>query len=178
MHEQVKIEEALYFLRRLHELVNERDQFNYNLSAFLSAARSPLQYAHKEVSAKVGGIAWYNSQVAASPVVKFFKDKRDISIHASPVKPSATIAVSVTDRLFISDSFSVTIYRKDGTIETTSSEPTPQPQAPVEVASSVEYKYFFQDWSGTEDVLALCEIYVNAVQSIVSDGRANGFLSP
>lgn len=178
MHEQSKIDEARYFLGQLRALVNERDQFNYNLSAFLSAARSPLQYAHKEASAKLGGQVWYDAQVAARPVVKFFKDKRDISIHANPVKPSAKIAVSVTDRLFISDSVSVTIHRKDGRTETVVSQPDPLPPPPEEVASSVEYKYFFQDWSGTEDVIALCEMYVNEVQAIVADGQTNGFLSP
>ncbi len=177
MHEQHKIDEARYFMRQLRDSVNERDPFNYNLSAFLAAARSALQYAHKEVANKPNGQAWYNGQVSAKPVVKFFKDKRDVNIHANPIKPSAKISVSVTDQIFISDSFSATIHRKDSTTETVVSQPSPPPPPPKEVKSSVEYEYFFQDWSGSEDAITLCEQYVNEVQAIVADGLATGFLT-
>jgi hypothetical protein len=178
MDEQAKIEEARYFLGQICATVNHRDQFNHNLSAFLSAARSCLQYAHKEASAKPGGQAWYDGQVAGKPVAKFFKDKRDINIHVKPVKPSAKIAVSLSDHLFVSDSVSFIIQRKDGTIEMPALQPAPPPPpAPTEPAPSVQYQYFFQDWLGHEDVITACELYINEVQAIVSDGNANGFVA-
>jgi hypothetical protein len=86
MHEQAKIEEARYFSEQLSALVNERDKFKFSLSAFLSAARSALQYACKEAKDKAGGQAWYDGQVTAKPVVKFFKDKRNVSIHEKSVR--------------------------------------------------------------------------------------------
>jgi hypothetical protein len=178
MHEQAKIDEARYFLRQLYGLINEREPFKYNLSAFLSAARSALQYACKEVhdARKAGGQAWYDGHVK-KPVVKFFKDKRDVSIHESPVAPSAKIEASITSQLFISDSVSVRIDRKDGTTAMAVSQSDPLPAPAPEVSSPIEYKYMFQDWAGTEDVMRLCEMYANDVQAIVSDGQAKGFLT-
>lgn len=179
MREQSKIAEARYFLRQLHALIGEREPFNYNLSAFLSAARSALQFACKEVreSDKLGGQAWYDGKVAAKPLVKFLKDKRDVSIHESPVTPSAEIEATVTSRLFLSDSVSVTVHRKEGVTDMAVSKPDlPQPP-PREVPSSLKFKYVFEDWPGTEDVIALCETYVNDIQEIVSDGQAKGYLT-
>jgi len=50
MHEQTKINEAKYFLAQMTALVDDRAAFNFNLSAFLAAARSALQYAHNEAN--------------------------------------------------------------------------------------------------------------------------------
>ncbi len=48
MHEKDKIIEAEYFYSRMKQEQHDRDAFRHNLSAFLSAARSVLQYALKE----------------------------------------------------------------------------------------------------------------------------------
>ena len=179
MHEQAKINEAKYFLAQMTAVVTERTAFNYNLSAFLAAARSALQYALKEAKPKRGGQAWYDAQIAAKPAVKFFKDTRDISIHANPISPSAKIGVSVTDTIHCSDSLSVTIRRKDGTIEEERSlGSSPPPPPPKESEPSVTYEYCFPDWSGSEDVIALSQSYITDVEAIVSDGVANGLLTP
>ena len=69
MNEQEKINEAHYFLEQLSALGNERDKFRYNLSAFLSAARSPLQYACNEASHKPaveGGMTTKSPQTVLS----------------------------------------------------------------------------------------------------------------
>lgn len=51
MFEQEKLKEAKYFYSRMKEErgQEDRESFKYNLSAFLSVARSVLQYALKEV---------------------------------------------------------------------------------------------------------------------------------
>jgi hypothetical protein len=178
MHEQTKINEAKYFLAKMTALVNDRDAFNFNLSAFLAAARSVLQYANKEAQRKSEGQKWYDGQVAGKPVVRFFKDKRDVSIHVNSVSPSAKIGVSVAETICVTDSISVTIYRKDGTIEeerSLSSSPPSSP--PEEIETSVTCEYFFHDWSGSEDVLQLCQMYITEGEAIISDGVANGFLT-
>ena len=185
MHEQTKINEAKYFLAQMTALVDDRAAFNFNLSAFLAAARSALQYAHNEAKSQSGGQAWYDGQVDGKPVVKFFKDKRNVSIHVNPVSPSARIGVSITEAIIhVGDSSSVTIDRADGTIEEEKSSsslppPPPSPPPPTETgSSSVSYEYFFSDWPGSEDVLQLCQTYITEVEAIVSDGVANGFLTP
>jgi hypothetical protein len=103
MNENLKIQEAEYFLSQMCEN-NERPFFNYNLSAFLTAARSVLQYAFEESKTKPNGKSWYDPAIQNRPVVKFFKDKRDINIHASePVNPSADINIGINDTISLSD---------------------------------------------------------------------------
>ena len=177
MHEQEKINEAKYFLTQMIAYTNARIAFNYNLSAFLSAARSVLQYALKEAKPQDGGQAWYEAQVANKSAVKFFKDKRNISIHANPISPSAKIGISITDTIHLSDSVTVTVHRKDGTIEKEHSIGSSPPPPPPEDTESVTYEYFFQDWSGSEDVIILCQSYIADLEAIVLDGVASGFLT-
>jgi hypothetical protein len=184
VHEQAKIDEAQYFLTQLPRLVNQRKAFNYTLSAFLSAARSALQYAHKEASAKPGGRAWYDAELSGKAVIKFFKDQRDIGIHESPIKPSANIQGLITEGVRVSDSCSATIVREDGTVETHDaaeavvSSPRANQRTAPEMVPSAEYEYSFRDWSGSEDVIMLCEMYLDQVRGVVRDGAAKRFLTP
>lgn len=181
MHEQTKINEAIYFLGQMTLLVNDRAAFNFNLSALLAAARSALQYANKEARSRPGGQAWYKKQVAEKHIVKYFKDKRDISIHEAPVSPAARIGVSITETLHLGESVCVTIRRRDGTIEEErplSSSPTMSMPAETESIGTINtHEYFFSDWSGSENVLHLCQKYITEIEATVLDGMVNGFLT-
>lgn len=157
--------------------LNQRKAFNYNLSAFLAAARSALQYANKEATSKPGGQAWYDTQVAGKPIVRFLKDKRDVSIHAEPIVPSASVDVSVTDIVHLSDSVTCMIEYDDGRREDRTIASSPE-FAPSETTSAVKYTYFFHDWPGHEDLLTLCSTYLTDIERIVADGVASGFLTP
>jgi hypothetical protein len=88
MREAEKIEEAEFFYAHLVNVEKSRsanpDTFKFFLSAFLSAARSVLQYAHREAVGKPGGRGWYKGAVS-SVVLQYFKDKRDDNIHVEPV---------------------------------------------------------------------------------------------
>ena len=57
--------------------VNTPENFQYELSAFLSAARSILQYSLKEAQHKSGGQKWYDDYIAGSAILVFFKDKSE-----------------------------------------------------------------------------------------------------
>src|SRR5437773_12276081 len=70
MFEQDKLDEAQYFLGHLRGLREPR-HFQYELSAFLTAARTALQYALDEARTKPGGQHWYDTQVSAKAVIKF-----------------------------------------------------------------------------------------------------------
>lgn len=43
MHEEVKLKESKYFVHRMKASIDQPEAFQYELSAFLSAARSVLQ---------------------------------------------------------------------------------------------------------------------------------------
>jgi len=70
MNERYKIGEARFFLARMDESVEDREAFRYYLSAFLSAARSVLQYA-KEESIKKDRQQWYDETVARNDILSF-----------------------------------------------------------------------------------------------------------
>jgi hypothetical protein len=87
--------------------IDDPEAFQYELSAFLSAARSVLQYALEEAKQKPNGQRWYEAQVSGNAVLKFFKDKRDLNIHAESVRPSRHIAVAITEHITFSESIRI-----------------------------------------------------------------------
>jgi hypothetical protein len=177
MYEQEKLEEARYFLSRMAASTNQPKTFRYELSAFLSAARSVLQYALEEVKAKPNGQIWYDKQVSNYAVVKFFKDKRNVSIHRQPVVPETALTIKQTDVIHVSDWLSIRIISQEGNVvgeKTTAPEPAPRQEPPP---PETGYRYTFTDWTGPEDGPTLCSIYLQAIEAIVNDGVAKGYLS-
>lgn len=180
MNEDHKIEEAQYFLAKLVNPELELREFSFELSAFLTAARSVIQYALEEARSKPGGQAWYDGQVGASPVVKYFKDKRDVSVHVTPVIPTRTFHVEIEERVAFGDSINIEVRTPDGTIIPDPSQKEPKEQAPREItraSSSSSVTYHFSDWPGAEHVVTLCGDYLQQVRNIILDGRSHGFVS-
>jgi len=175
MNEQSKLNEAKYFYSRMLSEAGNRTNFGYNLSAFLSAARSVLQYALKEAQEKVGGKQWYDSQMSASQVLTFFKCKRNINIHTEPVQVNERTSIQFTEEVHISDTVHIRILDQNGNIieESPSSQPPTKPPS----ATKVSNRFTFPDWSGPEDVQHLCEIYLRELQLVVTDGQNKGFLT-
>jgi len=154
MHEQNKIDEAQYFLDRMGVTEGALKELTYNLSAFLSASRSVLQYALRGARTTPGGEAWYRSQLSQWPIVALLKERRDVSIHSQPVRPA--------QRLIIRS-------RRNHSIGSAASGPA--------IPASVKvYLAFDGDRSG-EELLATCKSYLEAIKAIVTDGRERGILS-
>lgn len=151
MREYEKLAEARYFYDRMlevqtNEVENNRRYFIYNFSAFLSASRSVLQYMWKEIdrnkepTAKQAAKKWLADRAAASPVLGFFKGKRDINIHATPVMPIGHI-VAVG-------------------------------------SSSVTFRYSFDAKLKPEgEVPHLCRVYLEELESLISEGISMGHIT-
>jgi hypothetical protein len=177
MHEREKLNEAKYFLRHMEASVNSPDAFQYELSAFLSAARSVLQYALEESKQKPNGQRWYETQVSGSTILKFFKDKRDINIHTKPVGLSRLISVSDTLHVSISESARIEITREDGIKEIRESKEEPRKTNPIESSAEVKICYILPDWDGPEDAIQLSRQYLTALEAFVNAGTAFGLIS-
>ena len=179
MHEQAKLAEARYFYSRMAQELDRRQEFQYDLSAFLSSARSVLLYARDEAKAKSGGQQWYDAQMTSSPVLAFFKDRRDVNIHIEPVRPIQHTNVTTTVTIHLSVSASVTHRDADGNVLHQSPPETPQakPREP-DTPPVVTTQYKFADWPGSEDVMDLCRTYLDELQQVVADGIARAFLTP
>ena len=178
MHEIKKFREAEYFYSKMIEEQEHRENFTYNLSAFLSSARSVLQYTLKEAKTKSGGGQWYNNLILTSSVLKFFRDKRDINIHTEPIQPLAHYKSEFTVNIHLSASVSVTVTDKDGNIKQqySSGEPKPIPKD-SETPEVMEIKYKFDDWVGSEDVLTLCKMYIQELENVIKNGVNKGFIT-
>lgn len=160
MNERIKLAEAKYFLQKMRDAKNrdKKDEFRFNLSAFLHTARSVLQYALKEADSK-GHCDWYNNIISKSPVLRFLKDERVSNIHEEPVRCSAERNVSLHVTV------SLSAFQKGV-----------KPQVKSDVVRSYT-RYLFDNWNGKEDVLALSKIYLEQVTDLVRDGISKKYIS-
>ena len=181
MHEADKLEEAEYFLKQMVSVAEDRKAHKHNLSAFLSASRSVLQFASKEATFRSAGQAWYDSQVTGNPVVNFFKDRRDVSIHAEPIRPIKEIQVHIEETLHVDIAAEAVVIRNGSVLP---SEPQRQASPllegthrPYPSKVTMLEAYRFSEWNGTEDVPTLCRMYLVQLHKIVTDGQSKGFLT-
>jgi hypothetical protein len=179
MHEKSKLEESKYFFTRMIGTKEEVVGFIHNLSAFLSASRSILQYALKEAEIKQNGSRWYSDNISKSSILRFFRDKRDLNIHEKPVRPQAIHKVMLSETIHLSDSISIVIKDKDGNIKGEYTTPE-DPKLIIEDQESSavsETEYRFSDWVGNEDVMTLCKLYLEELESLIKDGINKGLIS-
>lgn len=180
MHEKQKLAEARYFLERLSATTSDLTELRFLVSAFLTSARSVLQYALEEARKIPGGRDWFAGH-ARVPEVKFLKELRDANIHAEPVAPIK--AIGFMDRLSVSAQLmSITLTDADGTVHHGVAKLDPPNPSRTSNASSsdtsgAQLSYRFDGWQGGEDVPQLCACYLSQLEAIVSDGEARGFLS-
>lgn len=178
MNEKKKLEESRHFLSKMEQVQDEKFEFKCNLSAFLSASRSVLQYAYEETKETKSKLQWYESTVSKEPILKFFKDKRNINIHRQPISPSAKIKIGIHETLGISDSISVVVRDKDGNIKDEyHSKPSQTPTKTKPPETTMTVMYFFSDWTGDEDVITLCKKYLDKLEKLVNDGIRQGHIS-
>ena len=100
-----------------------------------------------------------------------------MSIHVEPVVPTTNVSIAITAVARVSASISIKVVDKDGNVVHESTTASPPPPAIPTPPTSVSYSYTFLDWAGTEDVLALSSKYLAALDTVVKDGLARGFLT-
>lgn len=154
MHERQKLAEAHYFLQCMRSEHDDRTNFRFELSAFLGAARSVLQYALEEVKSKSGGQKWYDQAVSSEPLLAFFKDKRDANIHSMPVNPATRMTMHESE-FFAVDEETVIPFRHN----------------------TSTYSHRFADWPADETVVELSTQYLNALHAFVAAGIANQMIT-
>ena len=177
MYEKEKLEEAKYFYSRMVEEQLKKENFRHNLSAFLSSARSVLQYSLAEAQGISGGQAWYDNFVLKHPTLKFFGDKRNINIHYRPITPAANYKVTIGDTLGLSDSVTVIVRDKNGNIKSQHSSEPYSKSKPIESKTTIQVRYEFDDWKGPEDVLTLSQKYLQELGAFIDDGVSKGFIT-
>ena len=177
MHERDKLDEAKYFLSQVIDSRDNPTIFKFNLSAFLTAARSVLQYAHREASDGAAK-AWYESSIAGDPLLQFFKDERDLNIHTTPADPSVSVDITSGDTMHLTESTVVTKYDEHRRLmESISIPPDETPARHEGPRDSKAYRYIFDDWGEQHEVVTLAEQYLRSLERLVADGVLKGHIS-
>ena len=175
MHEEVKLLEAKFFYDQMVAYQTKSIEFRYNLSAFLSASRSVLLYAFEEIKSIPARKRWYDTYIPAHPPLGFFKDKRNINIHDRPI--SLNLHVTFTESVSLSSSITIIHRDKEGNIinqETVNDKPTEQ-----KTASKIppQIQFFFTDWTGTQDVFALSQLYLVELKKFIQEAKQLGYIT-
>jgi hypothetical protein len=172
-----KLLEAMYFFGQMEKNSAERDTFRYNLSAFLSAARSVTLIMQNEFDKITGFGEWYsNKQVEMNKdeIWKFFNEKRVATIHQGPIKPLAHYKMTICNPITFTVnvmSLKMIIKRTDGTIEERKSEPEP-PLVPDKHSEhgeiTTEVLWYFDDLQD-KDIVTLSKEYLSKLENIVTE---------
>ena len=156
-----KVEEAEYFLSALKQLFEDDDKFAYNLSAFLSAARSTTLYMQKQYKHKAGFAEWYSRkqiEMSADEELNYLKDARVEDIHREPVHTGATRKVTC--------SADIILVPEDEQANETELEPHTQSSSKTSGPKTV--RRFFPKF-GEVDVTEFCESQLTKLTKIVEE---------
>ena len=99
-----KVGEAEHFLSMMNQTCEDDKLFAYNLSAFLSAARTITWYMQKQYKHRDGFAQWYcqkQIEMSADPELEYLNDARVEAVHTEPVATGTTRVATVTARAFI-----------------------------------------------------------------------------
>jgi hypothetical protein len=178
MHEGEKLTEAEHFLTRMEATANDPATFRRELSAFLTAARSVLQYADREARTRPGGQAWYENAIAGHPLIAFFKKKRDCNVHAEPVVPSNDATVRIESGLAFSGALGMVYMNPHGEVLERREPDQPADFVPkAKRTLEVVYTYYFPETRHLGDVLSACRGYLGELRALVADGLAKAMIS-
>jgi hypothetical protein len=165
-----KLLEAKFFLERMIEKESERDAFKFNLSAFLSAARSVTLIMQTEFDKVPGFKEWYadkQTKMQDDTEMKLLNNKRVMTIHQKPVRPSAQINATLTEQIVFSDSASIVVTHANGTVEQQESEPEPK-RVPAKSEATVEWRWYFEELP-EKDVVTICNKHIGKLAVLVEE---------
>lgn len=191
MNEKIKLKEARYFLNRMKLVETIYEEFTFNLSAFLTSARTVMQYMHDEAKTK-GKRKWYDAKANSLDVLKFFQITRNLVIHVVPCVLQKDVIVK-TSSLEITLSLRPVAVSSEGSIVY---GPEVVPSNETQTISVHTYK-FDMNWYNQSitksytaddkhlcqsicqkyDVLTFCEAYINELDAMMSEGIVKGIIT-
>lgn len=179
MSKRYKINEAKYFYDRMDETKGNPNYFRYNLSAFLSAARSVIQYAWEEVkggpnsTAKPGAQTWFQSEVVSRPYFDDLGGIRNKNVHHYPIDPNKDVTIQIGETLNVSESILVYLNGKLVSGDPGGSRTNARKKGASTTAS---HTYHFKELPD-KDVFDVCKEYLDELDDFVKVGEAKGFIT-
>ena len=179
MKEQEKLGEAEYFYQRMVAEQNNQTYFKYNLSAFISAARSVLEYAGEEINsiknraAREAMKAWYRKKVTPDGILYFIGGERIRNFHHFPVNPRVNITLQPDDCISALTSVHIPL---NGQIQAGTTLPLAAVREKLKPPPLLP-KYKFTGWQGIEDVPTLCRKCLGELGLFIKEGMSLGYIS-
>lgn len=165
----------------MKETDGNRQRLKYNLSAFVSAARSVTFVLQKERPKNPESDEWYTKKQkwmkedVRDILFTFFVDKRNHALKEGLIDPRAEISIVADVSVVTSVSVEAVVRDVEGNIKDHEYEPSAKPKPAYKPNSKEETKnkWFFKDWQYTdEDVITLCEKYLNELKKIVEEAES------
>lgn len=157
-----KLNEAGFFLCKMSGAADDRDAFRFNLSAFLSAARSVTwvmqkQYAHSQSFSE--WLTKKQAEMSANGLMQYFVEQRNQVTKQRAITSSFPVNIYFDQE----ENKALSIYFIDGTGKT--AQPLNIDRVPMNAPGCL---YYFKDFP-EKDAVSLCQDYLNEVERIVSD---------
>jgi len=168
-----KLEEAKYFLEQMQVYVEDRKKFAFNLSAFLSAARSITFVMQSEFKSSPGFDDWYKDkqkEMNNDGDFGFFNHLRVATIHKKPVVPHKKTEIGISETIAVSESITIRVIDKEGNVvseQTLESEPK-ENKPSQETKVTVKHSWYFEE-RPNDDLLELWNKYIQKIEKLVEE---------
>jgi len=164
-----KFEEAKYFLSQMHAYAGTPKEFYFNLSAFLSAARSVTFVMQEEYSNFPKFNDWYKvkkEEMNNDEDWDFFNKLRVKTIHKKPVMPDRKIEVGIT--FVISSSYIIENIDNSDKIVSKKSTKSKKTKSIPKTESTVKNLWFFEKKPNV-DLFEVCDKHLQKIEKIVEE---------
>jgi hypothetical protein len=170
-----KLQEAKYFLKRMLETHKVPFEFECNLQAFISSARSVTFVLKTEYSEKTDFQKWYQEkqeEMKADEMLRFFNKARTTTIHRKPLNVATISHIRNIYLNSIPEGWGFAITNKGEPVWIT---PSGDEVHAFEFDDQVERVYLFDDppksflGSNLRDfsVVTLCRLYLSYLSQLV-----------
>lgn len=168
-----KLEEADYFLDQMKINRDRYFPFIYNLSAFLSAARSVTLFMQKEYTKIPNFSKWYNlkrEEMKQDEDFNFFNEMRVTTVHHKSVIPDQTLESVQPEIIYVSEGLLIQPIDEDGNVLT---EEKINSKKDKKLRTSEKDRTFNILWTFKErpqkTVLELCQEHITKLDELVSE---------
>jgi len=172
-HTEIKLSEAKYFLEQMKQHIDSPEEFVYNLSAFLSAARSVTFIMQNEFSKIPEFREWYGckqKKMENNELFRFFNGLRVAVIHKKVVIPNRNVKIEFTETITVGDSIVVEVRDKDGNLlQRYESDFQPESSVENEHEDVKTEVYWYFDEKPESDVITLCTRYIEELELLVKE---------
>ena len=171
-----KISEARFFVAKMREKYNDRVEFKFYLSAFLSAGRSITWVMQSEFSKVPFYKSWHDGRKPTEEEARIFKRINDLRVETNKIKPIRTRPIIATTievppgldyRRYLNEEFTINISAPDDEgkqtlsfIDKTTGETFTGP---------IEDYRIVNELVDDDDLLDLCETYMAVIEGIYAE---------